>query len=741
MSDARDKLFQFLKTLSLFVFLLLVFPKSGLSQSSATTYYVDCNGNDSNNGTAENTPWKTIYKASSANLQPGDKLLFKRGCTWSKTSTGIHLEAKWDGTAQNPITIGAYGTGNLPIIQFDAGSDQNKYYAVNVQITGSYQIIENLETKVINHWKDPNCENQAVGFFVGFNFRPTAHYNILRNSKTSEHTVGIHFFADRNTAHSDLPSFNKVINNTVVHNWVMSVLTPFDPNDPRYDDIGAWGILLKGNDNEIAYNHIENNNGVCSYENEGSTSSAGYQGNSIELFIAKRNKIHHNTAINDKDFAEIGGDIVDKAYNAEDNVFAYNVYVSNAEYARFITNHGMTSIYGPTYGTKLYNNTVYLTGAHSQGVVCVLGCTHEVLVMKNNIIWAIEKAYFTGANQPFLETNNLYWNGTGTFPNNYFQNQTVHSTSKKQNPLFVTAGSNFKLQSGSPAINAGTIESVNNGWVKDMADITVPQSTLPDIGAYEAGSVTPTAAATAAPTTTQPTNIPSPVPTIDPLISDINADGIVNNIDYDIVAANFGSTDCATIADIDNNCLVDIFDINQVVTDYGKTAQISTTPIPTSPSQTANFEPFADTFVEEGSSLTHGSDLLLQIDLSPNQTSYMKFDLRPYAGKTVISAKLKLYVPAGSSSLNSQTVRSVANTTWNEATMTYTSRPTLGGSLGTITPSTGGEWKEVDITPYVASGIGQIISLGIDSTGTDGIDFNSREAITNPVRMTLIYQN
>src|SRR5690242_10027884 len=43
-------------------------------------YYVDCTGgNDTNSGTAESAAWKSLSKARTAPLLPGDRLLFKRG--------------------------------------------------------------------------------------------------------------------------------------------------------------------------------------------------------------------------------------------------------------------------------------------------------------------------------------------------------------------------------------------------------------------------------------------------------------------------------------------------------------------------------------------------------------------------------------------------------------------------------------------------------------------------------------
>jgi uncharacterized repeat protein (TIGR02059 family) len=81
--------------------------------ASATDYYISSSGNDSNNGLSSSTPWKTITKVNSSfsTLKPGDRILFKKGDTFYGT-----LIITASGSAANPITIGAYGTGNNPII-------------------------------------------------------------------------------------------------------------------------------------------------------------------------------------------------------------------------------------------------------------------------------------------------------------------------------------------------------------------------------------------------------------------------------------------------------------------------------------------------------------------------------------------------------------------------------------------------------------------------------------------------
>lgn len=78
----------------------------------AATYYVDATaGSDSANGTATSTPWKSLSKVMYTSFQPGDSILLKRGQVWRE-----QLFIMQSGTMDKPITYGAYGTGNAPVI-------------------------------------------------------------------------------------------------------------------------------------------------------------------------------------------------------------------------------------------------------------------------------------------------------------------------------------------------------------------------------------------------------------------------------------------------------------------------------------------------------------------------------------------------------------------------------------------------------------------------------------------------
>ena len=95
----------------IFGFLSLFFCLS--LSASATNYYIDTTGNDSNNGLTIVTPWKSITKLNSAmpSLLSGDTVFFKRGQRFYGTITIAS-----SGSVTNPIIFDAYGSGNAPEI-------------------------------------------------------------------------------------------------------------------------------------------------------------------------------------------------------------------------------------------------------------------------------------------------------------------------------------------------------------------------------------------------------------------------------------------------------------------------------------------------------------------------------------------------------------------------------------------------------------------------------------------------
>ncbi|HLP86502.1 MAG TPA: right-handed parallel beta-helix repeat-containing protein [Candidatus Paceibacterota bacterium] len=79
--------------------------------SSGNTYYVSTSGSDNNNGLSQATPIQTIAKVNTLALVPGDSVLFKRGESWHE-----QIVVNSSGSSTLPITYGAYGSGDAPVI-------------------------------------------------------------------------------------------------------------------------------------------------------------------------------------------------------------------------------------------------------------------------------------------------------------------------------------------------------------------------------------------------------------------------------------------------------------------------------------------------------------------------------------------------------------------------------------------------------------------------------------------------
>lgn len=86
------------------------------AKASAATYHVKITGNDTLDGLSDATAWQTLGKVRSSlggTVKAGDTVLFNRGDTFAGyiQDNGVVF-----GTAGNPITFDAYGTGAAPII-------------------------------------------------------------------------------------------------------------------------------------------------------------------------------------------------------------------------------------------------------------------------------------------------------------------------------------------------------------------------------------------------------------------------------------------------------------------------------------------------------------------------------------------------------------------------------------------------------------------------------------------------
>ena len=141
-------------------------------QTKATTYYFSSTDGDDSRTNAQaqssSTAWRTIDKLNSifSSLQPGDKILFKRGDVFYGS-----ISINKSGGSGSPITFDAYGSGEKPIVT--GFSDVTSWSNIGSNLWMSSNSVSSLATLNIVAIK---------GSFVPIGKWPTNGYNSLTQS-------------------------------------------------------------------------------------------------------------------------------------------------------------------------------------------------------------------------------------------------------------------------------------------------------------------------------------------------------------------------------------------------------------------------------------------------------------------------------------------------------------------------------------------------------------------------------
>jgi len=390
-------------------------------------FYVDSVlGSDTNSGTSETSPWRSLAKVNSTTFEPGSVIHFRRGRTWTG---GLHISDS--GTQAEPIIFTTYGSGGRPVIQNPAANEENHTSAI--EIGGDYIIIEGFR-----------LENTS---FAGVNIYDGAEFNTVRDIEATQVGIGVAIYGQ-----------NNLVTGSYLHDMKMIRNTPGGD-----DDYGALGILIQNDFNEVSYNYIVR----CiapSYD-------YGVDGGAVELFEkANGSKIHHNFASDNAGFLEAG------AGTFRNVVVSYNVSVDNQ---RFVLIHLQGPFEGVIENMRIENNTMVENATNEQGwkVIDFNGIpTNNTLILRNNIISANNFQVIANA-ETFTHENNLYDLRNGTtvgYP--------AHPSEIIDHPGFVNPSDHdYHLESTSPAIDQG----LDLGYTEDFDGNPVPSGARPDLGAYE----------------------------------------------------------------------------------------------------------------------------------------------------------------------------------------------------------------------------------------------------------------
>jgi hypothetical protein len=496
---------------------------------NATTYYVSSSGNDANSGTSTTTPWRTIAKINNSTFLPGDFVLFRRGDTWRE-----ELIIPSSGLAGKPITFSAYGTGAKPII---SGADivtnwqsaGTNVWSIALAVGRAMIVVDDsiyAETSSLASLSEGKYFIGDGRLYIYSATNPNSHrvevskreFCIYSQSKDLRHHVNVvglemryaaggGFGADGNGTH--FPGFITIDSCHFYANRLWGCLTrdghdndTFKNSTATYNGNGfyAWisdnctmthdssaHSIVYGNTDGGAFQSYRGSNWLVEY------CYSNYDNDAIHIdasglpcnAIIRYNKVF-NSKFGNPNTPGMGVGSVAAGGKVE---IYYNLLVNCAS-AGF-------ECYAPSNGNILfYNNTIYLNNSTgSNGTIYLV--YGKNFVFKNNIIvrdYAKDKTLFLIQQPSNMSVNdyNLYYtfNDPGShfraYYNGYYNtlatwtiatNQDAHSVNT--DPLFVNVASDWRLQTGSPCINAG----VDVGLTRDI--LGNPIVGLPDMGAYE----------------------------------------------------------------------------------------------------------------------------------------------------------------------------------------------------------------------------------------------------------------
>jgi hypothetical protein len=303
-----------------FALLFLLGVPMGLSlQVQAATYYVDsARGSDSNPGTAESSPWKTLGHVNQTNFKPGDHILLDSGSVWHE-----QLAPKSSGTDGEPIVLDRYGSGAMPRIDGD-GKQHDAVLLRNVQN------IEFHHLEITNHGTTPSSR-RGLHIFLD-NYGTARHIVIadlyihdVNGTNRDKDNGGIVFRTrgDKKPSRFDGLTIErnivwKVDRSGIVANSYHAMRTHWFPSlhvvirDNYVEDIGGDGIVPWATDGAL----VEHN--VARKCNQRSTDyNAGIWQWSTDNTVLRLNEVSETHGTHD-------GEGFDSDYNSRNTRFEYN---------------------------------------------------------------------------------------------------------------------------------------------------------------------------------------------------------------------------------------------------------------------------------------------------------------------------------------------------------------------------------------------------------------------------------
>jgi hypothetical protein len=416
---------------------------------SAASYYVSPLGNDTNSGTSESSPWKTIARADTGTFGPGVSLLLLGGSSYSGDLT---LTAADAGTSASPMTVGSYGTGVATIAggKTDAitVTDAGGINILNLDLVGSGPTVnKGSGIDLMNNKGSGNrignitINNVAVsGFgFVGIGIGSTSvstgFSNVsITNSRVDDNAyAGIFSYAGAYTTNPAPYGFAH--SNIYISNVSAYDNTGYAGNNDSGDGIELGNVNGATVEHCTAYSNGADNSstgggpvGIWAYNanavvieyNQSYANEAAHQdGDGFDLDGGTTNSIIQYNFSHDNDGAGILEAQFAGAHPSTGNIIRFNVCQNDG---RRQTQGGITlwsaSSSDTINGTQIYNNTLYLTKP-SVGFASALfieSATDNVAVRNNifDVSGGMDTVLVKSAGSGLVLQDNDYWTGQST---------------------------------------------------------------------------------------------------------------------------------------------------------------------------------------------------------------------------------------------------------------------------------------------------------------------------------------
>ena len=493
--------------------------------------YLSASGNNANDGSLS-SPWKTVNALDTHTFGPGAQILFKRGDTFpnSCTLTG-------SGSAAEPIIVGAYGTGEKPLLT----GYWNQQHIFRLSSGNEY--IEFRDLQLSNF----NTNNASIKERYGINIVPPSGAGDIRHLYFQD----LDFFdiqgsgrAVHEDDHRSVGIIAATINNDTSPTRFNDVLI----EGCTFTDIDGLGVQLRDYSQDIADFKIngtpyfptigfvfQDNYGTNIYRNllmtrgtenalvQYNTMDTTVEGSAFWPFACDGTLVQFNLFKNLR-APDADAYVCHFDYNCIDLIMQYNIginvegglieYIVNSQWNGFqengiarynigidvgyrnTINSAGIFLTGRVMGGQFYNNTIIQLSQPQYKAISFNnwgGAWPDHNEIYNNIFYAADTAAtynepIWGLNLGNVVSHNLYYGNIA--PPEVWDGTPVDQNPFTFDPMFANpsglSATDFKVTFGSAALANGLVMDGNGG--RDFFAYPVSSNTPPTLGFHEYAS-------------------------------------------------------------------------------------------------------------------------------------------------------------------------------------------------------------------------------------------------------------